>query len=138
MRNRINVEKKSFFIDEEAGVTVCELTINMQLYKHPAFYVLKREMWKNRFPKIRKSGVFKVRAKARLNKIDGDTYNKTIGMRVAESRAKAKAYNIARRIYTLCYNYFNNMADSCYITGRACEEEYKHEIEHINHIITNA
>lgn len=128
MRNRVKIIESKFHLDTENKVVVCELKCDMQMEKHPAWYVICNDMWDSKFPKV-KGGVFTVKAVARCNSTD--IFNVETGKRIAESRAKAKMFNISSRIYELCSDALTKFANECTKSAVACEQAMMVENNHV-------
>ena len=128
MRNRILIEKSTFYVDESNKVVVCTLECDMQLNKHPAWDAIDYRMFKN-FPNAHYYGKFTVKAKARCNATD--TFDVETGKRIAESRAKAKMFNISSRVYKLCSDALTKLAKECSNSSVACEQAMMIENDHV-------
>lgn len=133
MKNRVRILESVYKIDEKNKVVVCELKCDLQLHKHPAYDSINPDMWKKKFPGIRWMGEFTVRAKARCNA--SDTFDETIGKRIAESRAKAKMFAIAGKIWLECSTALLRASQECSRTTMACLDERFMEIEHVRELI---
>ena len=107
MRNRVKITKANYIVNPEKKVVVCVLECNMQLQKHPAWCDIYPNMWAN-LPLVDNNGTFKVRAIARCN--EEDTFDEEAGKRIAESRAKGKAFATAAKVYKEIEKYFLNCA----------------------------
>lgn len=131
MKNRVLITGTKFHVDTENKVVVCELKCDLQMSRHPAWIALGKEMWKKKFPNVN-WGMFTVKAKARCNDID--TFNERKGKMIAESRAKAKMFNIASRVWKECYNKFAHYAIECsgsaeaYLAAKRIEENHVKEL----------
>lgn len=132
MKNGILIEKCSFHVDEANRVVICTLECDMQLRKHPAYYSIDAEMIHKRFPNVR-WGCFTVTAKARCS--PEDTFDATVGKRIAESRAKSKMFNIAGRVYRTCSYAFARYSNTCYNSSLACDKSRMVEDDHILDLI---
>ena len=119
MRNRVLIEKSTFHVDEANKVVVCTLECDMQLNKHPAWDAIDYRMFKN-FPNANYYGKFTVKAKVRCNATD--TFDVETGRMIAESRAKAKMFNISSRVYKLCSDALTKLAKECSNSSVACEQ----------------
>ena len=128
MRNRVLIEESNFHVDETNKVVVCTLECDMQLYKHPAWKTIDRDMFKS-IPYVSWEGRFIVKAKARCNATD--TFDVETGKRIAESRAKAKMFNISSRVYKLCSNALTKWAKECSNSSVACEQAMMIENDHV-------
>ena len=128
MRNRVLIEKSTFYVDEVNKVVVCTLECDMQLNKHPAWDAIDYRMFKN-FPNACCYGKFTVKAKARCNATD--TFDVETGRMIAESRAKAKMFNISSRVYKLCSDALTKLAKECSNSSVACEQAMMIENDHV-------
>lgn len=128
MRNRVLIEKSTFYVDEVNKVVVCTLECDMQLNKHPAWDAIDYRMFKN-FPNAHYYGKFTVKAKARCNATD--TFDVETGRMIAESRAKAKMFNISSRVYKLCSDALTKLAKECSNSSVACEQAMMIENDHV-------
>lgn len=128
MRNRVLIEKSSFYVDEANKVVVCTLECDMQLYSHPAWDAIDSKMFKN-IPYVKWNGKFIAKAKARCNAVD--TFDAETGKRIAESRAKAKMFNVSSKIYKLCSDALAKMAEECSRSSVACEQAMIIENNHV-------
>lgn len=129
MKNRVRIIESTYHVDEKNKVVVCELKADLQMSKHPAYYEIRRDMWKKKFPNIDWDGQFTVRAKARCNA--SDTFDETVGKRIAESRAKAKMFNIAWKVWRECEDALVDMAQECQKTSQACVTAMDIENNHV-------
>lgn len=128
MRNRVLIEKSNFHVDGANKVVVCTLECDMQLFKHPTWDAIDSRMFKS-IPYVNWNGKFIVKAKARCNATD--TFDAETGKRIAESRAKAKMFNISSRVYKLCSDALTKMAKECSNSSVACEQAMMIENDHV-------
>ena len=128
MRNRVLIEKSNFHVDGANKVVVCTLECDMQLNKHPAWDAIDSRMFKS-IPYVSWNGKFIVKAKARCNATD--TFDVETGKRIAESRAKAKMFNISSRVYKFCSDALTKMAKECSNSSVACEQAMMIENDHV-------
>ena len=89
-------------------------------------------MWAN-LPLVDNNGTFKVRAIARCN--EEDTFDEEAGKRIAESRAKGKAFATAAKVYKEIEKYFLNCAALVNESVEACEQTVKVEEAHVELLI---
>lgn len=132
MRNRVIITKANYIVNLEKKVVVCVLECNMQLQKHPAWNDIYPYMWAN-LPLVDCNGTFKVRAIARCN--EEDNFDEEIGKRIAESRAKGKAFATAAKVYKEIEKYFLNCAALVNESVEACEQTMKVEEAHVELLI---
>lgn len=132
MRNRVKITKANYIVNPEKKVVVCVLECDMQLYKYPAWNNIYSDMWAN-LPLVDNSGTFKVRAIARCN--EEDAFNEEAGKRIAESRAKGKAFATAAKVYKEIEKYFLNCAALVNESVEACEQAVKVEKAHVELLI---
>lgn len=130
MKNRVLIVSEHFHVDEKNKTVVCTLNCNVQEYKHvDALY-----MYGNMYAKsgVHSSGTFTVKAKARCNA--SDTFNEVVGKRIAESRAKAKAYKVAARFWKNSANVFKGVIASCEYAEKACLKALEVENKHVEEL----
>ena len=129
MKNRVLITDTKFHVDTENKVVVCELKVDMQMQKNSAYYVVNRSMWRKRLPYVNWDGQFTVRAKARCNA--SDTFDETVGKRIAESRAKVKMFNTAWKVYRECEDALVDLAQECQKSSQACVAAMNIEDNHV-------
>lgn len=129
MKNRVLITGTKFHVDTENKVVVCELKVDMQMHKNPAYCVVSGNMWRRKLPYVSWDGQFTVRAKARCNA--SDTFDETVGKRIAESRAKAKMFKIASRVWATCREALTDMAGRCHVSSVACDHAEMVENNHV-------
>lgn len=132
MRNRVKITKANYIVNPEKKVVVCVLECDMQLCKHPAWQDIYSNMWAN-LPLVDNNGTFKVRAIARCN--EEDTFDEDAGKRIAESRAKGKAFATAAKVYKEIEKYFLNCAALVNESVEACKQTVKVEEAHVELLI---
>lgn len=132
MRNRVKITKANYVVNPEKKVVVCVLECDMQLCKHPAWGDIYSNMWAN-LPLVSNNGTFKVRAIARCN--EEDSFDEEAGKRIAESRAKGKAFATAAKVYKEIEKYFLNCAALVNESVEACEQTVKVEEAHVELLI---
>lgn len=132
MKNRVGITRAKYIVNPEKKVVVCVLECNMQLCKHPAYMDIYPYMWNN-LPFVDGNGTFKVRAIARCN--EEDAFNEETGKRIAESRAKGKAFATAAKVYKEIEKYFLNCAALVNESVEACEQTVKVEEAHVELLI---
>ena len=128
MRNRVLIEKSNFHVDETNKLVVCTLKCDMQLYKHPAWNAIDSKMFKS-LPYVNWEGKFIVKAKARCNATD--TFSAETGKRIAESKAKAKMFNTAWKVYRMCEDALVDLAQECQKSSQACVKAMDIENNHV-------
>lgn len=132
MKNRVKITKANYIVNPEKKVVVCVLECDMQLRKHPAWCDIYPNMWAN-LPLVETDGTFKVRAVARCN--EEDAFDEGAGKRIAESRAKGKAFATAAKVYKEIEKYFLNCAALVNESVEACEQTVKVEEAHVELLI---
>ena len=62
---------------------------------------------------------------------ENDNFNSTTGMRIAESRAKEKAYRTARNVLNKMYNDFEDFTNAIKYSSNSFNTLYKDETKHL-------
>ena len=96
MKTGIKTTSK-FIVKPENKIVVCIMNVGLQLHKSECNKQLEPIWWKRKAPTA-KYGGFTVMAKARCN--PNDTFDEAMGKKIAESRAKAKAFKIAKNVWS--------------------------------------
>lgn len=95
-------------IDEENRAVVCNIACDLNIIRmEDKVSLYTYDLFAKKFPFI-KNDRFVVKGVARCN--SQDTFNETIGKRIAESRAKKQAYAIATRVFNYCAQILENKA----------------------------
>ena len=132
MKNRVKITKANYIVNPEKKIVVCVLVCDMQLTKHPVYEDIYPYMWAN-LPLVNRNGKFKVRAVARCN--EEDVFDGEVGKRIAESRAKGKAFATAAKVYKEIEKYFLNCAALVNESVEACEHTVTVEEAHVELLI---
>ena len=129
MRNRVHVIKSEYKVIPDKGIVVCILECTTGVANTDIWSYIQTIWWNKRLPNVNYRGDFTVRAKAICSK--DDKFDEVIGKRIAESRAKAKAYMVAFKFWSICANKIKEIADTCANFKRACDLANMGEKEHI-------
>lgn len=129
MKNKVHVFQSDFKVYPEKGVVVCILKCDTNLYNSPAWVTSDSEWWMRKLPNVSCQGTFIVRAKAVCGK--HDKFDETVGKRIAESRAKAKAYRVSSKLWNICFKKINELANFCAMREEACKEAQRKEAQHV-------
>ena len=130
MKNRVLIVKEQFHVDEKNKTVVCTLNCNVQEYKHVDVSYMCGNMYEK--SGVSFTGHFTVKAKARCNA--SDTFDEVVGKRIAESRAKAKAYKVAARFWKNSANVFKGVIASCEYAEKACLKALEVENKHVEEL----
>lgn len=140
MKNRITILNREYKIDKTKGTIVCILTCAPNFKNIDdswSFGWGDFHPWTKKFPtyftkKSRKFGwcAFTVIGKAKCNEVD--TFNEITGRRIAESKARLKAYKVGEYIWECFQNMFEDYLYACIKTKEACKEEFNNELYHLN------
>lgn len=129
MRNRVHVIKSEYKVNSEKGIVICILECSTGVNNTNVWTTVSYDWWKRKLPLVDFYGKFTVKGIARCN--DVDTFDEVIGKRIAESRAKTKAYKTAYKFWSICAKNISAMVKFCYSTASACEIAFCKEAEHV-------
>lgn len=132
MRNRVHVSKSEYKVNPEKGVVICILECETGVDRTDVWSAVSYRWWKKRLPFVDFYGKFTVKAIARCNK--DDKFDEVIGKRIAESRAKSKAYKVAGKFWLICSLKIKDMVRTCLNLKEACRIAEVNEIEHIKEL----
>lgn len=92
------------------------------------------DVYQKRFPWITKKGTFEVTGRA----VCGDEpFDFEKGKRIAETRAQAKAYNIASRVYDMIFKELDLLAKYAKFYSSNCKSCEESAANHINELDVN-
>ena len=132
MRNRVHVLEAEYKTIPEKGIVICTLTCTTGVANTDVWNYTDSKWWKKKLPNVNYAGDFKVRAKAFCSK--DDKFDEVIGRRIAESRAKAKAYKTAMKFWNICSIKINEALSQCLNFKNACYLANAKEEEHIKEL----
>ena len=117
MKTKLKVETE-FIVKPENRVVVCIMKADMQLYTLGIFQNIEYKMWKAKAPMVDACGGFTVTAISKCN--SNDVFDEAVGRKIAESKAKIKAFKIAKNVWSSIaeavlkdYNTVIKMSISC-------------------------
>lgn len=128
MKTRVKTVAK-FIVKPENKVVVCRMKVDMQLPQSDCWVNIDWDCWKTKAPMVSPYGEFTVTAKAKCN--SDDTFDEVVGKRIAESRAKAKAFKIAKNVWTSIAENLANSTKKAVIMAKNCEVVEEVEVKHI-------
>lgn len=129
MRNRVHVINSTYKVIPDKGIVVCILECTTGVDNTNVWHIIQTDWWSKRLPNVNYRGNFTVRAKAICSK--DDKFDEVIGKRIAESRAKAKAYRTAYKFWSICAKNIDNMVKFCNSTASACSVAFCKEEDHV-------
>lgn len=127
MKNKVNVTSREFKVFPEKGIVVCTLECDTQICNH--YNIWYSSEWWKKLHKVKYGGTFTVTAKAKCG--TNDKFDEVIGKRIAESRAKCKAYSTAEKLWDVCEEKILEMANICSARAEACRIARRKEAEHV-------
>jgi hypothetical protein len=134
MKTRVKIEGVYYTINPEKGVVVCRLRCDMNLYRNPMWEYIVHEVERKFSPYIDSRGRFKVIGIARCNK-NMDSFDPELGERIAEARAKKKAFAFAARVYEEIIDFYTKNIESLNNTKEACKYAEEKEVRHLGLLI---
>nr|DAG83989.1 MAG TPA: hypothetical protein [Caudoviricetes sp.] len=131
MKTRIKTEPK-FIVKPEDKVVVCKMKVDMQLNKSECWDYIYNITWGTKAPMVRFDGKFIVTAKAKCD--SEDTFDEVIGKRIAESKAKAKVFKIAKNVWGCIAKDLSNRAKIAEKMAENCTIVEEVEVRHITEL----
>ena len=129
MRNRVYVINSTYKVVPEKGIVICILECSTGVENTKLWSTVDYSWWKRKLPLVDFYGRFTVKGIARCNGVD--TFDEVIGKRIAESRAKTKAYKTAYKFWSICAKNIGAMVEFCNSTASACSIAFCKEAEHV-------
>lgn len=128
MKTKVKTESK-FIVKPENKVVVCNMKVDMQLMNSECWNHIDCDWWATKAPKVNHFGEFTVTAIARCN--SEDTFDEATGKKIAESRAKAKAFKTAKNVWGCIFTGLRNQTDIAGAMAKHCEAVEEIEINHV-------
>ena len=129
MRNRVHIINSEYKINSEKGIVICILECETGVEDTGVWDTVSYDWWRRKLPLVDFYGNFTVKAIARCNGVD--KFDEVVGKRIAESRAKAKAYRTAYKFWSICAKNIGNMVKFCNSTASACSVAFCKEEDHV-------
>lgn len=128
MRTRVKTTSK-FIVKPENKVVVCNMSVDMQLMDSECWNHMDPAWWATKAPKVNQFGEFTVTAIARCN--SEDTFDEATGKKIAESRAKAKAFKTATNVWLCITKGLKEQANIAGTMAKNCELVREVEVKHV-------
>lgn len=128
MKTKVKTESK-FIVKPENKVVVCNMKVNMQLFNFDIWNSINPRWWETKAPMVNSFGEFTVTAIARCN--SEDTFDEATGKKIAESRAKAKAFKTAKNVWECIFKGFMENANIAGTMAKNCECVMDVEVKHV-------
>lgn len=132
MRTRVKTTSK-FIVKPENKVVVCNMSVDMQLMDSECWNHMDPAWWATKAPKVNQFGEFTVTAIARCN--SEDTFDEATGKKIAESRAKAKAFKTAKNVWGCIFRGLRNQTDIAGAMAKHCEAVEEIENNHVSKLV---
>lgn len=121
-----------FIVKPENKVVVCKMIASMQLLSSNLWCYINPKWWATKAPMINNYGEFTVIAKAKCN--PNDTFDEVIGKRIAESKAKTKAFKIAKNVWNCIAKGLTEKANIANIMAKNCAAMEEIESNHVKEL----
>lgn len=128
MRTKVITESK-FIVKPENRIVVCNMKVDMQLVNSECWGRIYSNWWANKAPMVNDFGEFTVTAIARCN--SEDTFDEATGKKIAESKAKVKAFKIATNVWNCIAEGFEKEFNIAETMAKNCELVKEVEVKHI-------
>ena len=131
MKTKLRTDSK-FIVKPENKVVVCNMRVDMQLVDSNLWAYMDTKWWATKAPMVDDFGKFTVTAKARCN--PNDTFDVVTGKRIAESKAKTKAFKIAKNVWNCIAKGLTKKADIANIMAKYCAAMEEIESNHVKEL----
>lgn len=119
-----------YIVKKEEGMVICVLKCNVDLVCHPCFMMIDYGKHRKLLPNVSSNGKFTVTSIVKCHK--DDTFDEVKGKRLAESKAKIKAFNVAGKVYKFYADMIEEASKKLYGNMANCFIVMDEEIEHFN------
>ena len=121
-----------FIVKPENKVVVCNMRVSMQLFDSDLWSYTDPDWWATKAPMVNGYGEFTVTAKARCN--PNDTFDEVTGKRIAESKAKTKAFKIAKNVWNCIAKSLTKKANKANTMAKNCAAMEEIESNHVKEL----
>lgn len=128
MKTRVRTTSK-FIVKPENKVVVCNMSVDMQLFDSKLWNHIDPAWWATKAPMVNDFGEFIVTAKARCN--SDDTFDEATGKKIAESRARSKAFKTAKNVWDCIAKGFVENAKMAEVMTKNCAAVEEIEVNHV-------
>ena len=128
MKTRVRTTSK-FIVKPENKVVVCNMSVDMQLFDSKLWNHIDPAWWATKAPMVSDFGEFIVTAKARCN--SDDTFDEATGKKIAESRAKSKAFKTAKNVWDCIAKGIVENAKMAEVMTKNCAAVEEIEVNHV-------
>lgn len=126
-----------YIVKPEEGIVICSMSASANLNWLDRNNLSYSFDWiRNKFPNMDLNGKFKVKGVAKCDK--DDTFNVVLGKRIAESRAKHKAFKRVTVIHNWLNEKFYEKLKMYEEIISNCEHAAETEITHINSLVAKS
>lgn len=129
MKNRVRIIKKEFKVDEKNKVVVCELLFTLQLLGSEAIPNIMDIPGRMAKEAVSMGDTLVCRGKARCS--SDDTFDEATGKKIAESRAKSKAFKTAKNVWDCIAKGFVEDAKMAEVMTKNCAAVEEIEVNHV-------
>lgn len=133
MKNRVRIIKKEFKVNEKNKVVVCELLFTLQLLGSEAIPNMMDIPGRMAKEAVSMRDTLVCRGKARCS--NDDTFDETVGRRIAECRARMKMFKVARNVWRTLGEDLAGRELSCRVLSNACNIAIDIEMWHLGELL---
>ena len=132
MKTNIQTSPK-FVVNKEEGVVVCIMEVTTAHTDSASFGFSSTKIQETKAPKVYNVyRTFTVIGKAKC--CPSDVFDEAIGRRIAESRAKSKAFKIIKNVWRNIAQAFYNEYNKAMEMHKNCESMEKFELNHVKEL----
>ena len=128
MKTRVRTTSK-FIVKPENKVVVCNMKVDMQLHESECWRYINADWWATKASKVNCFGEFTVTAIARCS--SEDIFDEAIGKKIAESRAKSKAFKTAKNVWDCIAKGLVESAKMAEVMTKNCAAVEEIEVNHV-------
>lgn len=133
MKTRTKIKTESeFIVKPEDRLVVCKMRVDMQIFDFEFWRFIDSDWWYSKAPIVDNLGHFTVTAKAKCS--TDDIFSESKGKRIAESKAKAKAFKISSNVWDCITKGITEYAKVAGTFASNCAAMEAIEIEHVKEL----
>lgn len=130
MRTRVQIVERSFYVNHDKKTVTCVIKTESCTLNHPSRDYINSAVWETHDKALFSDHTFVGIAKCSPL----DEFNEEKGKRIAESKAKVKAFKAYNKMYTKVSDLIKNALVDVLNTALACKYASETELKHIKEL----
>lgn len=132
-KSKVIIYDKRFIVNKDKGIVVCKLLCQIETTYKPFNEFIDQRLYIKDFPDVSYCMGFEVVGRTKCSK--DDTFDETLGKRIAESKAKYKMFKKASNLFYRIADNVNRIVYGCCSEGHRYDDLAVTEYRHVEDLI---